>query len=698
MAGKATVWPLAFPALILIAFMAEKSDSISGAGFRIDPDNAEFKTVMTLIRHTNRSVFLTGKAGTGKSTFLRYLTAGCPKKFVVLAPTGIAAVNVGGQTLHSFFHLPFTPFLPDDPTYSEDNLKRRLKYSHETIRLIREIELIIIDEISMVRADIIDFIDKILRVYTGRRREPFGGRQLLLVGDVFQLEPVVTSGVREILQRAYSTPYFFKAHVFDGFDLVAVELRKVYRQCNPDFVAMLDRVRIGRPTPGDMKSINARVMRGDSDAPGSTDDFSMTIATRRDIVDHINDERLEALTTPSRTYVGSTTGEFPETAYPTDLELILKVGAQVVFIKNDMDRRWVNGTIGRIHEATDDVIMVELEDGSVHSVEVEKWSNIRYRYDEETGKVSQEEIGTFMQYPLKLAWALTIHKSQGLTFDRVTVDVGRGAFSGGQTYVALSRCRSLEGISLRSTINERDIFVSPVIHNFSRTFNDRQAVDNALASARADDAYREALTAFDAGDIHRAVMSLCEAATLRNDLVRPEIARFISRKLSVIDGLREQIRELGNLLADDQRRFRELADEYVAMGDDCRSDSWDMQAALANYERALALWPDSVDAMIGKAKALFEMNEADTAISVLERASHVDGTDYRAPYELGRFFQSCGDMANALDRLMIAVDRNPRIPLVHDALAEIYDETDDRKSARMHRAAAARLRGRSSRK
>lgn len=676
----------------LLIFM----DSISGADIQLDPTNAEFKTVMTLIRHTNRSVFLTGKAGTGKSTFLRYLTANCPKKFVVLAPTGIAAVNVGGQTLHSFFFMPFSPLMPDDPNFREDRLKERMKYSRDRIKLIREVELIIIDEISMVRADIIDFIDKILRVYTGRRREPFGGKQLLLVGDVFQLEPVVTADMREILQRAYPAPYFFKAKVFENFDLVAVELRKVYRQSNLDFVSLLDRVRIGRPTRDDMDRINARVNLATD--IGEDDEFRMTIATRREIVDHINDERLAALRTPERTYLGAVTGEFPESAYPTDIELILKEGAQVVFIKNDPERRWVNGTIGRVREATDDEITVELENGTIHSVDVEKWSNIRYRYDENTHKVSEEEIGTFMQYPLKLAWALTIHKSQGLTFERVTVDVGRGAFTGGQTYVALSRCRSLEGISLRSTINERDIFVSPVIHKFSQTFNDRKAVDDALTSARADDAYRDSLDAFNHGDIRRAVMSLCEAVSLRNELSRPEIARLISRKLSVIDGLKEQMRLLGDRLADDRRRFRELADEYVEMGDDCRSDAWNLQAALSNYERALSLWPESIDAMIGKAKVLFEMNEADTAIATLEKASYTDEADYRAPYELGRFFLSCGDMANALDRLLIALQRNPDIALIHDSLAEVYEEIDDMPSARTHRNAAARLRGKGRRK
>ncbi len=421
----------------------------------------------------------------------------------------------------------------------------------------------------------------------------------------------------------------------------------------------------------------------------------MTIATRRDIVDHINENRLAGLDAPQRVYVGSVTGDFPESAYPTDLELVIKEGAQIVFIKNDVQKRWVNGTIGKVREATDEIITVELEDGSIHAVDIEKWSNIRYHYDEKTRKVSQEEIGTFMQYPLKLAWALTIHKSQGLTFEKVTIDVGHGAFTGGQTYVALSRCRSLEGITLRSTINERDIFVNPVIHNFSRTFNDRTLVDNALTSARADDAYRQALDSFDKGDIHDAVMSLCEAVSLRNDLGRPEIARFIARKLAVVDAKNARITELMNIVADDRRRFRELADEYVEIGDTCRTEAWNLQAALNNYERALELWPDSVDAMIGKAKVLFEMNDADRAIATLERASHTDGSDYRPPYELGRFFQSCGDMANALDRFLIAVERQPKIALIHDALAEVHDAIDDKSTARRHRNTAARLRGKS---
>lgn len=665
---------------------------ISTASDRIDLDNPEFRTVLTLISDTNRSIFLTGKAGTGKSTFLRYLTANCPKKYVVLAPTGIAAVNVGGQTLHSFFKLPFKPLMPDDPEFSSDRrLKARMKYSRRTVKLLKEIELIIIDEISMVRADTIDFIDRLLRSYTGNKRQPFGGKQLLLVGDVFQLEPVVTADMREILKRCYKAPYFFNAMAFDQVSLLSVELTKVYRQRESDFVAMLDRIRMGSPTAEDMRRINSRVMKR-ADEVYDEAEMRMTIATRREMVDHINQSRLDALKTPERVYVGKVSGDFPENAYPTDIELTLKEGAQIVFVKNDPEHRWVNGTIGRVAEATDDEISVELENGERHSLDLERWDNVRYRYDEKTHKVSEEVLGSFIQFPVKLAWALTIHKSQGLTFRNVTIDVGRGAFTGGQSYVALSRCTSLEGIKLLSTINERDIFVSPVIQRFSRQFNDRRKIDDAIASARADGDYRAALEFVDKGDFRRAVAPFCEAVTLRNELHRPEIVRLISRKLGAIDELKHTIEELKAEMATYRLRLRQLSDEYVEMGDDCRRDGWDLGAAVSNYDRALSICSDNVDAMTGKAKALFDMNDADGAISLLEQATKLAPYDYRPPYELGKFFLSCDDLSNALDRLLIALDRNENMPAVHDTLAELYDHIEDQRSATMHRTIAIRLR------
>lgn len=382
------------------------------SGSELDVANPEFQAALSLVEHTSRSVFLTGKAGTGKSTFLRYITAHTHKRHVVLAPTGIAAVNVGGQTLHSFFKIPFKPLLPDDPEFAPSRLRERMKYPRSFIKLLCSLDLIIIDEISMVRADIIDFIDKILRTFCRNRREPFAGKQLLFVGDIFQLEPVVTTDMRQVLGRHYPNPYFFSADAFREVSLVSVELRKVYRQDEPRFVEMLDRLRAGEFCPADRDAINARVLPHDAPqqpkrsknakSPGSTggkDAMVMTLATRRDVVEHINQERLALIKRPEITFKGTIAGDFPESSLPAPRELSLKEGAQVVFVKNDRERRWVNGTVGRIVSCLPDKVEVELEDGSRHTVEPERWPNIVYRYDEKRHTVTEEEIGAFTQYP-----------------------------------------------------------------------------------------------------------------------------------------------------------------------------------------------------------------------------------------------------------------------------------------------------------
>lgn len=666
----------------------------------IDLENPEFNKVLTLLDKTNHSIFLTGKAGTGKSTFLRFITRQTDKKFVVLAPTGIAAVNVGGQTIHSFFHLPFKPLLPDDPDFA--NPRRMfsvLGISQQRLNLIRQLELIIIDEISMVRADIIDFIDKLLRFATGDRRRPFGGKQLLLVGDIFQLEPVVTADIKDILGMAYAGPYFFNANVFNEINLVSVELVKVYRQTDRNFVEMLDRIRMGSPSSADMLTINSRLISSDSSDDDGKNNFSMTIATRRDMVDNINQSKLDAISAPARTYIGETTGDFPESSFPTDLKLVLKEGAQVVFVKNDAGpvRRWVNGTLGRVVEAFDDKISVELENGDIHVIDRERWSNIRYKWDKKSKRVIEEEIGSFTQYPLKLAWALTIHKSQGLTFRRVNIDVGRGAFTGGQSYVALSRCTSLEGIRMKSTLNERDIFVNPSVKQFSRTYNDNQAFDAAVASAQADMFYRDAEAAFQACDYALATRLLCQATSYRNDLTNPSIARLLARRLQHFADAAEQ--RNSNLLleiAQKDMKLREIADEYFDKAEIFRTKKWDPENAIIQYDKALSIYSEHLEAMLAKAECLFSMSDADGAIALLDKMTRQFPDDYRAPYQLGRFFLSCSDYSNALDRLLLAVERNGNIPQVHDDLASLYQAVDDQKSARSHQKFAAKLRSKRS--
>ncbi|MBQ7717082.1 MAG: AAA family ATPase, partial [Prevotella sp.] len=339
----------------------------------IDLDNQELQQALQIIQYTRRSLFLTGKAGSGKSTLLKYICNTTKKKYVVLAPTGIAAINVGGVTLHSFFKIPFHPLLPNDSRFSYRHIRETLKYNNEKKKLLRELELIIIDEISMVRADIIDFIDKILRVYNRNMREPFGGKQLLLVGDMYQLEPVVKEEDRKMLQPFYPSSFFFDARVFREFQLVSIELKKVYRQKDPVFITILDHVRTSKVSALDLQMLNKRV---DEPMIQQDNQLAITLSCRRDTVDYINTQELDKLPGDPTLFKGTITGEFPESNLPTPIELYLKPGAQIIFIKNDMDKRWVNGTLGVI-EAIDEetaLLYVITEDGEEYEVEPAQWS------------------------------------------------------------------------------------------------------------------------------------------------------------------------------------------------------------------------------------------------------------------------------------------------------------------------------------
>lgn len=403
----------------------------------------KFQTALDFARLEEGHLFVTGRAGTGKSTLLRCIRDMVPQEAVVLAPTGLAAINVGGQTIHSFFGFPPRLVRPDDIRRSRNG------------RLMRRLKLMIIDEVSMVRSDLMSAIDQSLRLNRGRPREAFGGVRLLVFGDLQQLPPVVQGGeVAEHLESAHGGPFFFSVDALrEGAGMSLIELDQVFRQSDEAFLTVLNRIRDGDASETDLTVLNERTHPIRTLSEGE----SFVILTPTNAAAHrINMAYLEALPADAKTYEAGISGEFGETAHPTDATLLLKPGAKVMLLRNDPDKRWVNGTIARVAQLQDKRVWIEV-DGDVHEIEPVSWEARRYAYDQTAEKIVENVTGTFRQFPLRLAWALTIHKSQGLTLDRVYIDLGRGTFAHGQTYVALSRCRSLEGLALARPLRPSDI-------------------------------------------------------------------------------------------------------------------------------------------------------------------------------------------------------------------------------------------------
>lgn len=651
----------------------------------IDLDNPEFQCAWNLLQNTHKSVFLTGKAGSGKSTFLKYICKNTKKKNIVLAPTGISAVNVGGQTLHSFFKIPFKPLLPDDPEFSPRKIRQTLRYSKDKVKIIRELELIIIDEISMVRADIIDFIDKVLRVYSNNMREPFGGKQLLFVGDVFQLEPVVTRDMRDILSRFYTQFFFFNARVFGDLGLVPIELQKMYRQTDNTFLSLLDRVRNNHASAQDIAQLNQRYN------PNFTDngEFVITLAMRRDTVDAINDEHMRALTTPEYTFMGVITDKFPENELPTSKELVLKQGAQVIFIRNDKDNRWVNGTLAKVYEVSNDTLRVEMENGEIYKLEREMWENMQYTYDEKEKKIIESVLGTFSQFPIKPAWALTVHKSQGLTFNNVVIDFGGGAFTSGQTYVALSRCTTLEGITLLKPLSARDIIVSTAVVAFSRSFNDKLIIENALRQEKAASLYRKAVHAFDHFEFSDSVQSFVEAMKINDVSKNPSVHRLIAQKLYRFNALNKKIKSLEDVIDAQNLQFRQLAEEYTEMGKQSlgygdfvsedepygkvnKFDEIAFKSANANFDKAIRLCPTYTPAYVGKAHLLYSVGEAEEAERLYKKALEAVPNSFEVHLALGNLYSDLKDVQEAIKSYKRAIKADKKAPQPYEALAGIF--------------------------
>lgn len=437
-------------------------------------ENKELALAWRVVANTDTHIFLTGKAGTGKTTFLRELRRILPKRMVVVAPTGIAAINAQGTTIHSFFQLSFGPHIPG----TQRKKDKRYHFRKQKIRLLRSIDLVVIDEISMVRADVLDAVDEVLRQYRDYSK-PFGGVQMLMIGDMQQLPPVAKDEEWRLLSPYYQTPYFFSSRVLQQTEFVTVELTHVYRQSDPLFLDLLNKVRTNTADERTLELLNKRFI---PDFKPPKEDGYIRLTTHNYQADDINKYELEALPSAVKTFKAKVKGDFPESSFPTDGTLLLKVGAQIMFVKNDssVDKAYYNGMLGEVVEFENDVIRVLPHGGdTVLDIGHEQWENIRYSIDEKTKEVTEEVIGVFSQYPLKTAWAITVHKSQGLTFEKAIIDVHH-SFAHGQTYVALSRCKTLEGLVLSTPVPRGAIINDTLVSDFTNDPTHRQPDEEKL--------------------------------------------------------------------------------------------------------------------------------------------------------------------------------------------------------------------------
>lgn len=522
--------------------------------------NPQLELAFNFLQFTGTNIFLTGKAGTGKTTFLRNLKTVSPKRMIVVAPTGVAAINAGGVTIHSFFQLPFGPYLPSKGGGEMSQINGQYnRFSREKINIMRSLDLLVIDEISMVRADLLDAISDVLQRYKDRTK-PFGGVQLLLIGDLQQLAPVVKEDEWNLLKEEYESAFFFDSKSLKDSSYMSIELTQIYRQNDPVFVNILNSIRENKIDQQTLSALNKRYIPGFR--PHDKEGY-ITLTTHNHLAQSLNTRKLNELPGRSFTYSAEIQGDFPAYSYPTDDRLELKTGAQVMFVKNDtsQDKRYFNGKIGRITLLERDRIEVKCEeDDAPISVEREEWSNVKYTIDEQTKEIAEAVEGTFSQYPLKTAWAITIHKSQGLTFEKAVVDAS-SAFSHGQVYVALSRCKTLEGLVLSSPINLHAVIRDNVVQEFTDYVEQNQPGADHLSDARRR-YYLELLNElFDYNHVMRRLQYVSRLFTDNLQKLYPELTArytatvYTARKelLDVGERFQSQLLRMSSLCADCER-------------------------------------------------------------------------------------------------------------------------------------------------
>ena len=645
------------------------------------------------VQHTNRCIFLTGKAGTGKTTFLRRLKQECPKQMAVVAPTGVAAINAEGVTIHSLFQLPPQLFLPTDEARRQLFSEMQMRANKQ--RVLRNLELLVIDEVSMVRADLLDTIDAVLRHFKHRPTIPFGGVQLLVIGDLFQLSPVVREEEWRLLQPFYDGPYFFQARVFRELQPIYIEFEHVYRQTNLEFLSILNEVRNNRLTMQSLRILNSRYL------PDFKSDSHITLSTHNSKVDAINQREMNALKGKEYSYRATITDTFPESMYPIDEQLVLKVGARVMFIKNDSssDKLYYNGKLGVVTSLSKQAINVCCDDGTEVNVHDEVWENIRYNADSGSDQVQTEVIGTFTHYPLRLAWAITIHKAQGLTFDQLIIDA-EDAFAAGQVYVALSRCRSLEGLTLLTPIPTHALTNAREVLQFTDKQDSIQTVEQNLQPAQKDYLTTLLCALFDFKEHTEQLYSLQRMANSMTSLQIPPnqyISDLISPLLDlhgVGERFQQQIRQLmyHDQLDKLQERLQAACQYYAPKiydllkeMSDCplrsnnQSDSAQLKQAILDiyaaisrkaYLQAQMARRVSVEAYFDARKS-YKYKEPSLTIYTTQRKSRVNATTFQTMTLLHQGYR-IKDIANHRNMTQRTVIKHLKI-LLEDQMIEIHD-------------------------
>lgn len=640
-------------------------------------ENRELELVWDFVNNTDRNVFLTGKAGTGKTTFLRRLKKQSLKRMVVVAPTGVAAINAKGVTIHSFFQMPFGPLLPDTEFNSGKGFNR--KFSKTKINIIKSMDLLVIDEISMVRADLLDGIDKTLKRFRDKNKV-FGGVQLLMIGDLQQLSPVIKEDEWQILSKYYKNGFFFSSHSYVKCKPITVELKHIYRQDNPKFIKILNEIRNNTLTQASADELNKRYLP--NFVPDEEDGY-ITLATHNNKAEKTNYSELDKLSTPERTYTAKIEGKFPEFSYPNKEELTLKVGAQVMFIKNDSsaEKRYFNGKIGKVILLDNDEVVVKCPDDDYNIITTpEIWENVNYTVDKETKAITENKIGAYTQIPLRLAWSITIHKSQGLTFDRAIID-SQGAFAHGQTYVALSRCKSLEGLVLKSKIDSNQIISDTNVLSFNKDTADNQPDEHDLQMSKTEFQLNLISEIFDFYEFLHPINRVLDVfyknrTVIEGNLEAPllKMKEGVTSLLKVSNGFKAQLKGLANttdlpefsneiqerfikaIEYFDQQTQKFISEPFKSMGftTDNKGVESDINKSLDNIENLLTTKRLYLDSLVKgfkteeflnlRAKSVFMAKEKPKK----SRKAIVDGTTNIELFELLRVLRNDIAQANGL--------------------------------------------------